>query len=184
MVKQKLVVLDPGHGGWDGGLQVEDHFEKDINLAVCLEVRDRLVEAGVRVEMTRDDDHELPASKRTQMGNRADVDLFVSWHCDALTDSTVSGVSLWVAEENSNREQEMALFEEIGEAICAETEQIMLGVFVDHEKVLHGLERPAVVIKGAFLSHEWERKRCLQDAFRKRQAAGAAKGILQVLKEL
>jgi N-acetylmuramoyl-L-alanine amidase len=184
MLKQKLVVLDPGHGGWDVGLRTEDISEKEVTLAVCLELRDRLVEAGVRVEMTRADDRELTASKRAEIGNRTEVDLFLSWHCDALDDSTVSGVSLWVAEHSPELVKQMALFEEIGETICAETDQILLGVFQDHEKVLHGVERPAVVIKGAFLSDVTERQRCMQADFHKRQAVGAAKGILQVLNEL
>ncbi|MGZ4123081.1 MAG: N-acetylmuramoyl-L-alanine amidase family protein [Tumebacillaceae bacterium] len=184
MLKQKLVVLDPGHGGWDTGIQTGLISEKEINLSVCMHLRDELVAAGVQVELTREEDGEVTSSKRAELGNRHDVDLFVSWHCDSLSDRTVSGVSLWVAENSLDVVRMMAEFEWIGETICAASKQILLGVFQDHEKVLQGLTRPAVVIKGAFLSNERERQRCLQAEFLKDQAAGAAKGILQVLNAL
>lgn len=52
-----LIILDPGHGGFDGGaVGVSGTVEKDINLAISLKLRDMLTQAGYQVVMTRDSD--------------------------------------------------------------------------------------------------------------------------------
>ena len=53
----KTVILDAGHGGEDGGASSADGLlEKDLNLALALEMRDILVANGVNVILTRDTD--------------------------------------------------------------------------------------------------------------------------------
>jgi len=50
------IVIDPGHGGFDGGAVVGNVVEKDINLAVSLRLRDLMVVCGYRTIMTRESD--------------------------------------------------------------------------------------------------------------------------------
>ncbi|MBR5001367.1 MAG: N-acetylmuramoyl-L-alanine amidase, partial [Firmicutes bacterium] len=55
-----VIVVDPGHGGFDGGAVSKDGTsEKDINLAIALRLKERLEAAGWRVVMTRSDDRAL-----------------------------------------------------------------------------------------------------------------------------
>src|SRR4051794_30587593 len=56
----KVIVLDAGHGGVDGGaVSRQGVIEKDINLAITLYLRDYLQEAGAVVKMTREGDYDL-----------------------------------------------------------------------------------------------------------------------------
>lgn len=60
--KEFTIVIDPGHGGFDGGAVAKDGTsEKDINLAVALELREILEEYPVRIVMTRESDESLDA---------------------------------------------------------------------------------------------------------------------------
>lgn len=56
----KVVILDAGHGGFDGGaIGINGTIEKDINLAIAIKLRDMLKDAGYTVIMTRDTDTAL-----------------------------------------------------------------------------------------------------------------------------
>ena len=57
----KVILIDPGHGGIDGGAKSKTGtIEKDINLQIALKLRDNLEEKGYKVYMTRDEDEGLP----------------------------------------------------------------------------------------------------------------------------
>lgn len=56
----KVILIDPGHGGIDGGAKSKTGtIEKDINLQISLKLRDNLEEKGYKVYMTRDEDEGL-----------------------------------------------------------------------------------------------------------------------------
>ncbi|MBO7762743.1 MAG: N-acetylmuramoyl-L-alanine amidase, partial [Clostridia bacterium] len=68
------VILDPGHGGADGGaVGVSGVYEKDLNLSVALGVAALLREAGVEVILTRTEDVLL--SGEAAKGHRKEEDL-------------------------------------------------------------------------------------------------------------
>jgi N-acetylmuramoyl-L-alanine amidase len=80
----KIVVVDPGHGGKDGGAPgVNGLWEKDITLAVGKLLRDQLLACGAKVIMTRADDTFIPLPDRSQMGIDNHADFFVSIHADS-----------------------------------------------------------------------------------------------------
>lgn len=180
-MKAKRVVLDPGHGGQETGISYEGVQEKDVNLALCLRVRDELVEAGVDVVMTRETDVEMPAAQRIEIANAAEADLYVEWHCDSLEDESVAGLSLWVDPTTNDVVRKMIDFEVIGDVVSAATGQIMMGVFQEKDRVLAQVQAPAVLIRAGFLSNAEERVRLVEPDFQYVQARAAAKGILQVL---
>lgn len=180
--KQWHVVLDPGHGGTESGFTADGAEEKTINLAVCLRLQQLLESYGVDVLLTRTGDTDVSAMKRAELASAMEADLFVSWHCDYLEDAEVSGVSLWVSETAD--EHCMIEFEAIGDAIVDVTQQIMLGVFQDSDKVLSMVNVPALMIRGAFMSSPRELELCKNPDFLQAQAHGAARGILKVLPKL
>lgn len=78
---EKVVFLDPGHGGADTGTLSPHGFpEKDANLRVAREVRKALLEKGYRVEMTRDSDVSLDLYERPRKAHEVKADAFVSIH--------------------------------------------------------------------------------------------------------
>lgn len=85
--QQRIVVaIDPGHGGRDpgavgiGGLQ-----EKQVIFPISQQVAAILRQQGVEVVMTRNRDIELDLDPRVQIAERADADLFVSIHANAIS---------------------------------------------------------------------------------------------------
>jgi N-acetylmuramoyl-L-alanine amidase len=86
------VCVDPGHGGYDPGAVGNGLLEKDVNLAISLQLRPLLVYNGIEVIMTRDGDyapghleHDLNGelNKRVSISDNFGSDLFVSIHINS-----------------------------------------------------------------------------------------------------
>jgi N-acetylmuramoyl-L-alanine amidase len=81
----KTLVLDPGHGGQDPGVVVGELVEKDMTLAVALEVRSALEVLGwpLAVELTRDDDSDLGLAARGALSKKHGADFVISLHVNS-----------------------------------------------------------------------------------------------------
>jgi len=92
-----IVALDPGHGGEDpGAIGPTGLREKDVVLAIALQLRDRLnALPGMRVMMTRDADFFVPLHERVRKARRVQADLFVSIHADAFLRPEARGASVF-----------------------------------------------------------------------------------------
>jgi N-acetylmuramoyl-L-alanine amidase len=118
------VVIDPGHGGRDPGAVGANSLEKNIVLAVGLKLGEliRNNHPDVRVIFTRETDVFVPLHERAEIANRANADLFISLHCNALDRRRASpqGVETFVlglhrSEEHlavAKKENSVIFFEE------------------------------------------------------------------------
>jgi N-acetylmuramoyl-L-alanine amidase len=93
-----IVLIDPGHGGADGGApgvsgQVK---EKDLTLAFSRELRDLLAERGlVRVALTRNEDRALTLDQRAAIARSLGASLLVSVHMDSATNALARGATVY-----------------------------------------------------------------------------------------
>ncbi|WP_043458424.1 N-acetylmuramoyl-L-alanine amidase [Azohydromonas australica] len=96
-----VVALDPGHGGEDpGAIGPSGLKEKDVVLAVALQLRDRLnAIPGMRAMLTRDDDFFVPLHERVNKARRVQADLFVSIHADAFMNPEARGASVFALSD-------------------------------------------------------------------------------------
>lgn len=104
-VKETVIVVDPGHGGMDGGAVSSSGLaEKDIVLQVAYEL-ERSLESfpGIRVELTRRDDLQVPLAERTALANALRADIFVSLHVNASGRSTASGFEAYYLDVAGDR---------------------------------------------------------------------------------
>jgi N-acetylmuramoyl-L-alanine amidase len=103
-----LVVIDPGHGGFDPGAVAADGMqEKGVVLALSRALRDRLLaQGGVRVALTREDDRFLSLEERSGLARRLGADLFISVHADSGGEEmNAAGASLYtLSTQASGRE--------------------------------------------------------------------------------
>ncbi len=94
---QKTIVIDPGHGGKDPGAMDNGVKEKDVNLAVGLELQRALLARGYNAVMTRATDVYLKLQERTDIANNVEADLFVSVHVNALPSrKSMSGFEIYI----------------------------------------------------------------------------------------
>lgn len=107
--KIRTVVIDPGHGGKDGGSLGSKGMEKDIALKIALKLGTYIKQnmPDVQVIYTRDDDTFIPLDERAEKANKAKADVFISIHCNSLPkrNTKIRGTETYVmglhtAEEN------------------------------------------------------------------------------------
>lgn len=88
----RLIVIDPGHGGWDGGASaigidgksIYQSREAVLNMQVAQKLESKLEGLGYTVVMTRDGDNYVSLRERAKFSNSLNPDLFISVHHDSL----------------------------------------------------------------------------------------------------
>ena len=100
----KTIAIDPGHGGSDSGAVGAFSKEKDITLAIAKKVASLLNAAGANVVMTRTTDVDVYApydgaveelQARSNIGNAAKADVFISIHIDSFDSPSAGGVTAY-----------------------------------------------------------------------------------------
>ncbi len=110
--KQKIIVLDPGHGGQDpGAISKNGHYEKDLTLKMARETRELLQAAGYKVVLTRDKDIFISLRGRIQKAHAANADLFISIHADSAKNTSARGLSIYTISETASDKEAAALAE-------------------------------------------------------------------------
>ena len=91
--KIQTVVIDAGHGGKDPGAIGKKAKEKDITLAVAKKVGAKIKQQNpdVKVYYTRTTDVFVELMERANIANRNDADLFISIHCNSVSNSPKTG---------------------------------------------------------------------------------------------
>jgi N-acetylmuramoyl-L-alanine amidase len=89
-----VAVVDPGHGGdKDGALGPAGEKEKDLALAIARRVAAHLRAGGARVLLTREGDEALELSRRAELANAAEADLFLSIHLNSMASRRARAVT-------------------------------------------------------------------------------------------
>lgn len=174
-----VVVLDPGHGGFDGGAEASDGTsEKDINLNIALDLKQRLTEEGIRVVMTRSEDEGLciddgktsirtlktgDMHERKRIIEEADPDLTVSIHLNSFTqDASVQGAQVFYpssADEEiveKSRQAAEIMQVELNEKVNTAKKRSALGK--DDVFLLKDPYTPIVIAECGFLSNAYDLK--------------------------
>ncbi|MCR4398867.1 MAG: N-acetylmuramoyl-L-alanine amidase, partial [Firmicutes bacterium] len=190
-LKNKTIVIDPGHGGTDpgaigpGGLQ-----EKVPNLKISVALKSLLEKAGARVVMTRTDDsspsaangkpensHADDLSLRVAMAASSGADLFLSIHNNANNDRSKSGSTVYYAASSLNAEPSRVLSEALQSQLVAALERTDNGV----RKAEHFVSRmspvPAAIAEVVYISNPEEESLLRSSDFCKRAATALFNGL-------
>jgi N-acetylmuramoyl-L-alanine amidase len=108
-----VVVIDPGHGGVDGGtVSASGVAEKDVVLDFARELRKALEKTGrYDVHLTRDDDTFISLGKRVRIARGHKADLFIAVHADSLRQRGVRGATVYTLSEKASDAEAAALAE-------------------------------------------------------------------------
>lgn len=142
------VVIDPGHGGIDPGMQSKWISEEDVTLDVGLRVRDILVRRGVDVVMTRSSDTHLSADKatdlerRSRMATAGEVAAYVSIHVNAGNPAAEGIETYYFGQPLAGRNRSLAVLENGGGSVgenltrkAANTAQNIIGDILAQSKL-------------------------------------------------
>lgn len=188
----KLVVIDPGHGGKDTGSQavrdgVEILNEKDINLDVALRLNKMLKAAGVSTYILRETDTTITLYDRPALANAANADLYVCVHNNSSDNSSAKGTEVYYNSKAS--ESNYGIYsKDLADAVYKN----MLSIVGTNGRgsksepayaVLNKTNMPAIIIEGAFLSNTDDLKLMMTDEFRQNYALATAKAVIQILNE-
>lgn len=173
-----VVTIDPGHGGQDpGAVGIGGLRETDVVLPISLEVARILERQGVGVQLTRNSDRFVSLSGRTAMANRADTDLFVSIHANAVANrSSVNGAETFYFSSGRG------LAQSIQESMIRRTNMNNRGVKQARFYVLRNTAMPAALVEVGFVTGTSDATKLSNPAFRNQMAEAIAEGILNYIK--
>jgi N-acetylmuramoyl-L-alanine amidase len=105
------VVIDPGHGGVDGGAEgLNGTIEKNVTLAFATELKDKLAAVGkYDVFMTRDTDEYLRLDDRVRIARQHEADLLISIHADTISVKGIRGATVYTVSDKASDPQAQAL---------------------------------------------------------------------------
>jgi N-acetylmuramoyl-L-alanine amidase len=138
--RQRVIVIDPGHGGVDpGAIGVTGVYEKDVVMAMARELRRQLEATGrYKVVMTRERDHIVRLRDRIQIARVNQGELFLSLHADSLVRNTaIDGALVYtLSEKASNSEAARLAAKENRADILAgvdlsNQEQVVTAILID-----------------------------------------------------
>ena len=158
-VQQKVVVIDPGHGGWDPGKVGQTAKEKDVNLEIAKILKLYLETADVEVQLTREEDLALGEKKREDLGARRSLaeraDVFISIHQNAFPSSGVSGAQVFYPAKSGESRRLAETMQQylIQEADSQNTRQAKEN---NSYYLLKEQEQVAVLVECGFLSNPKE----------------------------
>jgi N-acetylmuramoyl-L-alanine amidase len=191
----KIIYIDPGHGGPDGGAGDEDALEKDIALNVSLMIRDYLQEQGALVLMTREEDKDLADEdtkgysrrkvedlhKRLNLINESEADMFLSIHLNSIPSPKWSGAQTFY---NPKFEENKALAKAIQKEITRNLENTSREAKgLQSVYILKHSKKAGALVEIGFLSNPEERKRLLEEEYQEKVAASIYQGVLNYLTE-
>lgn len=177
------IVLDAGHGGKDSGAVGPTGLrECDVNLALAIRAKGKLVSLGFDVLMTREYDEFVELDERTHLANSWLADLFVSLHCNSVGSPVPSGYEVWTSPGQTKADRFAdILFQEIRTRFPREQGRAdQQDGDLDREKHLYVLDHtqaPAALGEFGFISHPGTESEMRTDAWLDAMAVAVSSAV-------
>jgi len=187
-----VVVIDAGHGGMDPGkVGVNGSLEKEINLAIAMQLKALLEQNDITVIMTRTDDNglysETDANKknadmraRIDVLTRANPVLAVSIHQNSFTDQKSRGAQVFYYDGSAEGKRGAELIQETMKRELADGNHRVAKANSSYY-LLKKSPCPLVIIECGFLSNPEEEKQLCTEAYRRKLAWAIHLGVLEWL---
>jgi len=185
-----VVVLDPGHGGYDpGAITSHGVYEKDLTLQVAQRVKELLDPSGIKIVLTRDEDEDyvpsgvkgkgtkkqIDLNQRILLASQAGGDVLVSLHVNSVAKGDNSGAETFYHYSSASGKR-------LAEAIQRELAKVP-GMNRRVAKpadfyIIRNTAMPAVIVELGYLSNTVEQKKLQQAWYQDQLARAVAKGII------
>ncbi|MCY3974215.1 MAG: N-acetylmuramoyl-L-alanine amidase [Simkaniaceae bacterium] len=177
--RNRLIVIDPGHGGEDRGAVAPSVREKTLTLSTAFLLKRYLRGMGYPVVLTRSRDLFLPLKMRVSITRGMRSRIFVSLHYNAFRKETVEGVEVYYYGKGPSKRIKASkrLAGCILSRILFHTKAVSRGTKHGNFHVIRETGIPAVLVEGGFITHPGERKRLTDPRYVHRLVRGIAEGI-------
>ena len=195
---QKVIFLDPGHGGKDPGAQYLGLKEKDLTLQVSQQLKTKLESLGYTVIMSRSTDVFVDfVTERSKMSNETNADMFISIHFNATghgLDSGEDGIQTYIYQPTGNipsvinkkwhdnptrLKYSYKLGSYIHQSVLATTQAKDAGLLAKSFAVLRETNKPAVLLELGYMDDSKESQKIRTKEYQQKLVDGIAQGIQQ-----
>lgn len=180
VMKDKCIVVDAGHGGFDpGAIGVTGVYEADLNLKVAEFLKAALEAQGVEVIMTRSTDDAIAETKDEDMAERRRIiedsgsDIVISIHMNSHTDSTASGpLVLFMPGSDNGQSLAEDIMDCLNEAVSASG-----SARSDSLYILKSGNMPCVLVECGYISNAMEEASLVREDYQKKIAEAIVQGV-------
>ena len=183
-IKDKIITLDPGHGGSDpGAIGASGLKEKQITLEISMRVKELLEKEGAKVFMTRTTDKDVYAPNardraelqaRVNVAEKHNSDLFLSLHINSSVNKSVGGFSSYYYPKTDN---DLKIAKAIQDKFAKNFGVDNLGVRQANFYVVKRCSMPATLLEMCFISNPKEEKLMKSKWFQKKTARLIVEGV-------
>ena len=189
---EKLIVIDAGHGGKDGGAQgVLDGdavAEKNLTLQIALKTKKILEDKGYKVKLTRETDQYPTLQARADFANNSNAAVFVSIHINSVeSNPDASGTEVYYAPLNNDRSygvKSSDLANSLQSYLIANLKSTDRGVKASNHLVTRSSLMPAALVEVGFISNEEELRKMTSSAYQTKTAEAIAAGIINTVNKV
>ena len=193
----KMVIIDAGHGGEDPGAVGENGiYEKDLNLAITLEIGRLLEEKGYIVVYTRTDDRLLDEDHENIKGIRKISDLknrckvaerypeatFISIHMNSFGSEKYSGLQVYYSDNNSNsRDLANAIQNRVKNDLQPDNKRLTKAGGDIY--LLENMSNTSIMIECGFLTNKSECEKLSRKEYQKQLSFSIVCGIIEYMEK-
>lgn len=196
--KSGIIVIDPGHGGIDGGASKDGLLEKDVNLDISKKLKSYLEIRGFKVFMTREEDvsldglissggsrHQRDLNARVNIINNSNAQLFLSIHvnCNLKKPQTDGSIVFYSDKYLQNKTLAYSIQRALNEIKCNGKSRTIHDPQKANFFILSYSNIPGVIIETSFISNTEERQLLTKDEYRDELAKGIYNGVEQYISE-
>jgi N-acetylmuramoyl-L-alanine amidase len=197
VLKNKCIVVDPGHGGYDPGkVGATGVKEKDLNLAISLKLKEQLQKIGAKVILTREKDEDF-----TQEGNqndsmkKRDLDyriglvrnvnpcVYINIQANSFGNRWTGAQTFYNIDNEAGRKLAIAIQEQIKNEL-RNTDRVAIKMSSKDSYILRSmLEIPAVIVEVGFISNAKEEQMLKDPIYQDKMAKAIMDGIIKYIGE-
>ena len=185
--KNKLIVIDAGHGGTDPGSSYLSKIEKNINLSIALKTQKELQNKGYLVKMVRTSDVTVSLENRAKFANNLNADLFISIHQNSFTTSSANGTEVYYTTSKpdsgfpSQNTNKLSKSKELAKLTCDNIVSAIgtynRGIKDGNFRVLKNSKMPAILIECGFITNSSDSSKISNDNYQNKIAKAIAYAV-------
>ncbi|SFA94693.1 MULTISPECIES: SH3 domain-containing protein [unclassified Bacillus (in: firmicutes)] len=172
-LKDKTIIIDPGHGGGDNGTTgARGTLEKNLTIRTAGLLYDKLKSSGANVYLTRSNDTYLSLQGRVSTSHYHSADAFISIHYDSITDRSVNGMTTYFYHD-----YQKSLAETLNSSIVSQTKLKNRGTRFGDYHVLRENKQAASLLELGYLSNPTEEMTVNSNQYQETAASGIFNGL-------